>query len=535
MAAKLRKPLMPHQRLIADVAMELDPVTGLPAYSEVVVIGPRQTTGKTELLLPVMTHRCVGFGPSLTEWIRRELGVVVPEPGPQTVVYTAQTADDARKKWRDVHVARLEKSSYRRQFTPRLRLNAEAMLWRDGSRWSPASTTGKTGGTGDTIDLPVIDEAWSRPDSRTELGLRPASMTRPWRQMWVTSMIPGLSRAAPGTWPYLQRKRQVGRARVQAGITRGTAFFDFSAAPGLDPGDPQTWWTCMPGLGRTTPESAVRDDFDAMVAAGNLVDFCAEYLGWEPTEATKQWRVIRKETWSDLEDPDSAAAGSVALCLDADPEGQQGYITAAGRRVDADWHVEVCEPGQLIPEGTTGLDWAERRLLDMVDNPETDVCAVVIDPRGGAAPAIASLRPKLAERGVPLLTPSTVEVSQACRRLYDATGEEAKPEDGGGDVPPTRVRHLNQPELNRAWAGARKLESPTYGTFVWARLGNAVSISPLYGVTLALHGYVIAAPDDYDLLDSVAGYDGECPECGASPAPGTERIEHDPECPLLGG
>ncbi|MEV7264698.1 hypothetical protein AB0N38_14210 [Micromonospora aurantiaca] len=521
---------MPHQRHIVDVALELDPQTGLPAYSEVVVIGPRQATGKTELLLPVMTHRCVGFGSALTAWIRRELGVEVPEPGAQTVVYTAQTADDARKKWRDVHVARLEKSAYRRQFTPRLRQNAEAMLWRDGSRWSPASTTGKTGGTGDTIDLPVIDEAWSRPDSRTELGLRPASMTRPWRQMWVTSMIPGLSRAAPGTWPYLAHKRKVGRARVQADIRRGTAFFDFSAAEGLDPGDPQTWWTCMPGLGRTVPEKAIAEDFDSF----DLVDFCAEYLGWEPKAETPQWRVVRRETWEGLRDPLSEAAGSVALCLDADPEGQQAWISAAGRRVDADYHVEVCEPGQLIPEGTQGMDWAERRLLDMVDNPATEVCAVVIDPRSGAAPAIASLRPKLAERGIPLITPTTIDVAQACRRIYDATGEQADPADDDDEVPPTRVRHLDQPELNRAWGGARKLESPTYGTWTFARIGNVVSISPLYSVTLALHGYVIAAPDDYDLLDSVAAYDDECPECGASPAPDSERIEHDPECPLVG-
>ena len=177
-AAKLGKPLMPHQRAIVDVALELDPESGLLAYSEVVVIGPRQATGKTELLLPVMTHRCVGFDQSLTGWIRQALGVVLPLPGPQRVVYTAQTADEARKKWRDIHVARLEASSFRRSFTPRLRLNAEAMMWRNGSMWLPASTTGKTAGTGDTLDMAVVDEAWSRPDSRTarEWSDRPARL-----------------------------------------------------------------------------------------------------------------------------------------------------------------------------------------------------------------------------------------------------------------------------------------------------------------------------------------------------------------------
>jgi hypothetical protein len=40
--------------------------------------------------------------------VRAELGHDVPDPGPQAVLYTAQRADDARKKWRKIHVARLQ-------------------------------------------------------------------------------------------------------------------------------------------------------------------------------------------------------------------------------------------------------------------------------------------------------------------------------------------------------------------------------------------------------------------------------------------
>ncbi|NED57842.1 hypothetical protein G3I24_44015 [Micromonospora aurantiaca] len=490
-AARLGKPLMPHQRHIADVALELDPETGLLAYSEVVVIGPRQATGKTELLLPVMAHRCVGFGDPLTRWIRQHLGHVVPEPGPQTVVYTAQTADDARKKWRDVHVARLEKSAYGKQFTARLRLNAEAMIWRNGSRWSPASTTGKTAGTGDSIDVPVIDEAWSRPDSRTELGMRPASMTRPWRQMWVMSMIPGLSRALPGTWPYLAHKRQVGRARVAAGMTSGTAFFDFSAAPGLDPGDPQTWWSCMPGLGHTVPEKAIREDFEAM----DLVDFCAEYLGWEPMVTTPKWRLIRKETWENLHDPASTVHGRPALAVEMARDRSRGVIGVAGRRTDRHWHVAIAEPGYQVAAGVTGVEWMMPRLLELID--EADAVAVVIDPRRPANSLIAPLR----NRGVTVLTPNQQEVAAACGRFYDATGEDA---DASDDAPadPTRLFHLGQAPVARALGAAVKLDVGE-GAFTIVKRGSGDELIDLYAVILAMHGHEVMDPGDYDIADSV--------------------------------
>lgn len=478
-AAKLGKPLMPHQRQIADVALELDPETGFLAYSEVVVIGPRQATGKTELLLPVMTHRCVGFDRQLVEWIRQTLGITLPLPGAQTVVYTAQTADDARKKWRDIHVRRLQASAYRSSFTPRLRQNFEAMEWRNGSMWSPASTTGKTAGTGDTIDVPVIDEAWSRPDNRTELGMRPASMTRPWRQQWVMSMIPGLARAAPGSWPYLAHKRQVGRARVEADVRHGTAFFDFAAADGLDPGDPQTWWSALPGLGRTVPEKAVREDFEAM----DLVDFCAEYLGWAPMEQKPRWTLVRQETWAGLRDPGSTIEGRPALALEVAEDRSAAWICAGGTRADGHRHGEVVEPGFKIAPGAAGMDWLFPRTLEIWDAQKPST--VVIDPRRPAASLIVPLR----NRGVDVLTPNGNDIAGACGRWYDLTGEEADPETDPG----LRMFHLGQPEYDGAVAGARKLDLGG-GAFTFVKKGSARTISPLYGVVLAMHGDDVKGP-----------------------------------------
>ena len=484
---------MPHQRYIADIAMEIDPQTGLRAYGQVIVLGPRQATGKSELVLSVATHRCIGFA----------------HTGPQRILYTAQTADEAREKWRDIHVARLGKTrAFRDMFHPRLTTNREAMIWRNGSIWSPGSTTGKTSGTGDTLDLGFIDEAWSRPDARTELGMRPAMLTRPWSQLWVLSMIPGLSRALPGTWPYLKRKRDRGRARAEAGVNHGTAFFDFSAPEGMDPGDPATWRLAMPGLGITVSEAKVAEDFEDF----DLVDFCAEYLGWEPKETVAKWALIRETTWDGRLDPDSQIAGRPVLAAEISEDRSRGWILAAGRRSDGDIHVEVVEPGYRIPVDAPGVEWVQPRLMEIIE--AQDPYAVVIDVRRQATSLLVPLR----NAGVKVLTPNQNEIAAACGRFYDATGELRKEtlRDPATDEPIVytgpMLWHTGQPELDRALGQARPLPMPG-GSFTFVKRGVSSELGPLYGVVLAMLGEDTLGEDDYDVLDTVDS-SRRCVRCG---------------------
>lgn len=465
-AARLGKPPMPHQQQIFDVAFELDPETGLLAYSEVIVIGPRQATGKTELLLPVMTHRCVGFDDALAEWSRRTFGHDVPAPGPQRVLYTAQTADDARKKWRDIHLERLQASRFRRDFHPRLQQNMEAFVWLNGSMWSPGSTTGKTGGTGDTLDLGVIDEAWSREDARTELGMRPAMMTRPWRQLWATSMIPGLSRAQPGGWPWLERKRQVGRARVEAGVRRGTAFFDFSAAPGLDPADPETWWTCMPGLGHTVTEKAVREDFESLLAGGDqgLIDFCAEYLGWAP-EDDGGWKVLDKAAWKGAGDIHSTMLlpGRV-FAVDADPDTGVYALSVSGVREDGAGHIETIEEQK-------GSAWVVPRLQEIVGAGVRK--AVKKPPVILLKTAVAAHLVEDLDKGRWVVhSPTAAEYGQACVALVE-------------ELRRREVVHIGQKSLTSGMGAAAKREN-VEGGWKWDR--DSPGQAPVIGATLARWG-----------------------------------------------
>ncbi len=465
------------------MALEIDPATGLPAYGEVVIVGPRQGTGKSEVLFPVMTHRCLGFGPM------------------QRVRYYAQTADNAREKWRDVHLDRLRKSSLSALVDARLRLNAEAMIFPNGSMWMPGSTTGRTSGTSDTLDLGVLDEGWSHRTARAELGLRPTMMTRDSSQLWIASMVPGLTRVLPHEWPYLRSKMVAGRSRVEAGITSGMAYFEFSAAEDLDPSNPSTWWSCIPGLGYTVTEKKVREDFEA--PGFDLVDFCAEYLGWEPTVKSRQWQVIRRGVWDDLWDPASTALDPVALCVDTNLERSLTTIGMAGQREDGDWHVEVVDQ-------RPGVDWSVDRVVDLCR--QWSVCVVAVDVNGPAASLVtgqAPLTTALAREGitVEVWRPNLREVSGACAGFYDATGmvEQGEPPPLGEDEEPPpdprRLRHLGQAELTGSVASARMRMIGSQ----WVFDRQVADCPPIYTAALALAAGERAdwAGGNYDIADSL--------------------------------
>jgi hypothetical protein len=96
----------------------------------------------------------------------------------------------------------------------------------------------------------------------------------------------------------------------------------------------------------------------------------------------------------------------------------------------------------------------------------------VVDPAGPAGSLIAPLE----AAGIEVLKPSARDAAQACGALYDAAMQ-------------GRLRHLGQPELNAALAGAKRRELGDM--WAWARKNVTVDISPLVAVTLALWGHSV--------------------------------------------
>jgi phage terminase large subunit-like protein len=444
---------MSWQQYVADVALEVDRDSGRLAYREIVLTVPRQS-GKTALMLAVMVHRALGFGSR------------------QRIVYTAQSRLHARKKWEDEHVVNLQQSRFRSSFSVRKQIGQEAIRWKNGSLHGLDAPT-EDAVHGDTLDLGAVDEAFAHEDDRVEQGMRPAMVTRPQPQLWIFSTAGTLKSV------YLREKVDAGRLTVEAGLSSPVAYFEWSAPTDADPGDPETWRSCMPALGETVREEAIRADYASWTARGKLPEFTRAYLNWWPNDMPEEWQVIPKAAWEVTRDPASQVDLSrrVAFAADTNRDHTWASIAVAGRRADGDLHVEVTtdEHGQL--DHRRGTAWVVPRLRELQDRYRP--CAVVLAPSS----PISSLIPEAEAAGLEILKPSVAEIAGACGAFYDATG--ANPEQ------PASLRHLGQPELTTALAGA--LRRDLGDRWLWTRKNIAVDLTPLVAVTLAAWGHATRA------------------------------------------
>jgi hypothetical protein len=429
-AEQLGTPLMPWQRLVADVALEVDPASGRLVYREVVLTVPRQS-GKTTLQLAVMVHRAQAFG------------------GRQRITYTAQTRNEARQKWEDDHVAALDRSAFRSGYRVRKTNGNEAILWKNGSQHGITATTEKSG-HGKTLDLGVIDEAFAQVDARVEQAMKPAMITRPQPQLWVVSTAGTLDST------YLRAKVDAGRERAVEGATDSVAYFEWSAPDDADPGDEATWWSCMPALGHTITPEAIAADFASMEGP----EFERAYLNrWNTNKADP---AIPLDAWAACEDSSSSFPGVPVVAFDVTPDRARASIAVAGLRADGLPHIEVAEVGA----GTSWVvDWLSARV------PRWNITTVVCDPAGPAG----SLLAPLAAAGVKVTPVSTREHAQACGGFHDAVTEH-------------RLRHLPDPVLLDALTGGCKRQ--LNDVWLWSRKSSTVDISPLVACTLAFGALV---------------------------------------------
>ena len=257
--------MMPWQALHIGTATEA--IKGVPAYRQVTVEVPRQQ-GKSVAILSLMLARAID--------------------APGTMIsYSAQTRLAGRRRMLDVWWPRIRKTPLRKLMEPRRSFGSEAYQFRNGSLLMLASGT-ETSDHGDTLDLAVIDEAWAHRDDTIEQAVKPAMMTREGAQLIAVSTAGNENSA------YFRGKVEDGRAMAELGATDTAAYFGYSASDDADPGDPATWWRCMPALGYTVTEETVRADFTTM----QLAEFRRAYLCQWPEVAKPGWEVIGRDAWA---------------------------------------------------------------------------------------------------------------------------------------------------------------------------------------------------------------------------------------------
>lgn len=458
-AQLLGQPLMPWQQHVADVALELDPATGMPVYREVGLTVPRQQ-GKTLLILAVMVQRALGFA--------------VARARRQNIVYTAQTGSAARTKFQDDHLPILATSKLKGRYRTRLTNGHEALVFDNRSKIGIAATTEKAV-HGETLDMGIIDEAFAHQDDRLEQAFKPAMLTRQDAQLWW------LSTAGKDTSYYLLGKVEAGRGAVNAGLTRGVAFFEWSADPKADPGDPATWWSCMPALGYTVQESTVAADYLTMREKPQ--EWRRGYLNLADSEAGG-WELIPKSDWEAACDPESMPQDPVAFAVACNNDRTWASIGVAGRRADGLRHVEVVDR-------RPGTGWVVARMKDLAD--AWRPCAVVLASSGPAAFLISDLE----KADIAVKKASQQDYQRACGGLYVGIAGIPYRDDDGKEVDPRDVRHRVKPEHaadDPLTIAVRAAQKKTIGdTWTFERDGD-VDSSPLESVACALWGYSTTPP-----------------------------------------
>ena len=432
-AAYLGGSLMPWQRQVADVALELDPETpGAWRYPVVVVTVPRQA-GKSFLLRAVMVDRMMAYN-------RHE------------ILMTAQTGKDARKRWKQINTAlnAEKKPGYFRVYASQGSERTEYL--KRGSFISPFAPT-PTAVHGDSLNLVMIDEAWAfDEESGTALtaAINPTFATVIDSQLWIVS-TKGTARSA-----YLNRLITQGRAATQDPASR-TAYFEWSADPDLAAADP---------YGRDTlafhPAIGYTQTFDKLLTLGRdepLATWKRSYLNLE--DLTGEASVIDLAIWDSLATPSEQLAppgpGLITVGVDVATDGSGATIYGAYR--SGEDTQAVCLAAQ------SGTMWVTDAISRMYHAGYTDIVA---DATGPMRTVLAELE----EMGVPVTVVNTREYAAACQWLIDKTKAGT-------------VHHDGDPATRAALEDA--VTRPLAGTMAFSATKSPKPIDAIRALALAAH------------------------------------------------
>jgi hypothetical protein len=325
----------------------------------------------------------------------------------------------------------------------------EAILLRNGGGVEFVART-RGSGRGFTVDVLVLDEAQEL-DDEAYAALLPTIASAP---------LGNPQQILTGTPPGPTSNGEVFTRMRESALEGGTGrlcWMEWSCEKGVDLDDPAQWARANPALGMRSNAiglEAIADERDAM----DDESFARERLGmWEVAGSVSP---IDASLWASLVDPKSQPSDPVSFAVAVSTDRAFASIGVAARRPDGLRHVELVDRQR-------GSAWVVDRLAQL--SARWKAGPVLLDASGPAG----ALLPELAERKIPAEPVSVREFSQACGALFDHVTE-------------SRVRHLDQLELNLAVAAAKK--KPVGDAWVWRRKGTTDDISPLEAVTLAAFG-----------------------------------------------
>lgn len=448
MAAYMGGPLMPWQKQVAAVGMELDPrQPGAFRYDTVVVSVPRQS-GKSYLLRAIMADRIMSYN-------RHE------------VVMTAQTGKDAKKRWNQL-IAALKADKKPAYFNVRKSQGTEYLEYlKRGSRLSPFAPTPKSV-HGDSLNLITIDEAWAfdaDSGAALEAAIEPTQLTILDSQMWIVSTR-GTSKSA-----YLNTLIERGRQAVSDPTSR-LAYFEWSADEELAEKDPYGEATLAfhPAMGHTQTYEKILSLAKPGIP-GALANWRRSILNLDTPLENET--IIDLALWDSLaaEQPlEPPAPSDVSIGVDIALDRSGASIVAAWITTEGDLALSLIMSGP-------GVDWVAptvRRLSSV------DYKWIGADATG----PMATTATDITNSGAALEIIKTKEYALATQLLLDRV------RDG-------RLVHDGATQLRTAWGQAAC--RPMYGVMALDASRSAGPIDALRAAAVAVHGAGIYVPDPVQL------------------------------------
>lgn len=433
----LGTPPLPWQRLGIRLLTERR-ADGLPRYRLVAVSVPRQQ-GKSVLSRAAITARSQH------------------EPGME-IYGTAQSRDAAAR-----HVMRLgdalllsesRVSDETLRYLPEKVLRGrgqESVSWPNGTIYRPLAPT-ESGGHGDSIDLLVLDEAWTV-TAQVLGGVAPAMIARPLAQTLAISTMGTIESTA---WNGMVVQ---GRAAVHE-ENPTTAYVEYSAPDDEAVWDESQWHDWMPALGRTVSHEAIREAIKLMMADPDQgPNEVVRAFGNRTVKAKIQifptdWV---ERAWRVMVPPKKFV---VAVDVNEDPVGAsvgQGFLTEDGMVAS-----------RLIEARPGTPTWVPGYVKALIE--KRSVAAVVASFGGPSRVVKAELEALCERAGVPLENRSLQDLAADCSGFYDGLRE-------------GRILMSKAEPLEEAIGGARRVK---HGELWYVSRGlMAVDASPLITTILA--------------------------------------------------
>jgi hypothetical protein len=297
------------------------------------------------------------------------------------------------------------------------------------------------GAHGYSLDLAVVDEAWSLFDYRVPQAITPTQVHRDDPQLVVVSTA--------GTEQSEWLRSLVDRGR--AGGDGSLLYLEWSAPGELDPADPAAWRAANPSYEQGITLEALEAAYRSMPEQ----EFERAHLNrWTVAAET----VISPSAWAGCHAP-LELEGPLVFAFDVELDRSSSTIAAAGSTSSGRLGVEVIEQ-------RPGTEWVLERLDELAER--HGPVAII----GNAAGPSKSLVEQAAGAGVAVEPYNSTGYVAACQVLFDL-------------VSSGRLAHRGQAPLDLAVAAAGR--RPLGGSWVFGRAHPGAVISPLVAVTLAAH------------------------------------------------